>query len=89
MTDSLIWAQGLACLKEEGTGKFCGPILTNGTAVDKCGDCTLKHMAGMMSSWYGIGRAPSKRAFDVLLEECCVDKAKYPHETWTAPELPQ
>lgn len=87
MADALVWAQDVACLKEEGTGNFCGPILTNGT-WEKCGDCTLKYMAGMLSSWYGSGPAPSKKGFDRLLEECCVDPAKYPVANWTAPELP-
>jgi hypothetical protein len=88
MADSLMWAQGVACSKEEGTGKFCSTILKNGT-VEECGDCTLKYLGAMMSSWHGVGRAPSKKGFESLIEKCCVDPGKYPHETWTMPELPR
>lgn len=87
LADALVWAQSVACLKEESTEKYCGPILTNGT-MEKCGDCTLKYLAAMLSSWYGLGQAPSKKGFQGLLETCCVDSAKYPYQNWTAPELP-
>jgi hypothetical protein len=88
MADALAWAQGTACLREEGSGNFCAPKLTNGT-FEECGDCTLKYLAAMMSSWYGIGRAPSETTFSALLDKCCVDPGKYPHSNWTIPDLPR
>lgn len=87
MADALVWAQGVACLKEEDTGKYCGTILTNST-MEKCGDCTLKYLAAMLSSWYGLGEAPSQKGFQWLLGTCGVDPARYPVQKWTAPELP-
>jgi hypothetical protein len=43
----------------------------------------------MLSSWYGLSEAPSKKGFQGLLETCGVDPAKYPYQNWTAPELPR
>lgn len=87
MADSLLWAHNVSCLTDEGSHEFCAPKLTNGT-FEKCADCSLKYLASMMSSWYGVGRAPSASHFDALLEECCVDKANYPITNWTWPEVP-
>lgn len=88
LADSLVWAQGLVCLKDEISCDFCAPELRNGS-LDKCADCRLKYLAALMSSWYGVARAPSNKTFTMLLEDCCVDLSKYPHGDWTSPAIPR
>ncbi|KAI0487067.1 hypothetical protein F4859DRAFT_510850 [Xylaria cf. heliscus] len=81
----LQWAQNLACTTENGTttSSFCWPkvVAHNTTTCDKC---TLKYLAGHLSSPVGNGKIDEK-GFSSLVSSCGAKPTDFPHSTSTVP----
>lgn len=79
--DSLEWAHKTACLTGSNSTDYCLPEIVN-HALSLCDDCTLKYLAGMASSEFGLGKIDGD-GFTTLLSSCKADPTKYPHTTYT------
>ncbi|KAI1151808.1 hypothetical protein F4825DRAFT_421529 [Nemania diffusa] len=85
---ALKWAHDTACLtglSAMGTG-FCLPGVVNHTA-QVCDDCTLKYLAGMLSSEFGA-RKITPSGYSSLLSSCAVAPTRYPYTTPSSVALP-
>jgi hypothetical protein len=83
----LLWAHNVSCqTSSKNTSKFCYPGVANHT-TNACDDCTLKYVAGLLSSEWGIGKV-SENDFSTLLSSCKASPTDYPHSSVSLAPVP-
>jgi hypothetical protein len=77
------WARDTACLTGSSATDYCYPKIVNHT-VGFCDDCTLKYLAGLLSSERGAQKM-HEADFTSILSSCKVSPTKYPHSSVSVP----
>ncbi|KAI2634138.1 carbohydrate-binding module family 50 protein [Hypomontagnella submonticulosa] len=86
IASNFLWTQQTACLTDNTTHQFCGVLLNNTSAENKCSNCFLKYMAALLSSWQGSARV-SSGDWTSLLDQCHANPSDYPTSPWIAPPV--